>query len=264
MESTTKNQTTPVNEIKVSFKSSCRSLVNYAEKVLKEHNMRSLHFTAIGGAIGNLVRTVEILKELHPELYQVNRMGTVIHQTLENKQSVNERLYPKFEVDLLMDLPAEKTEGFQDRISEELRTAINNFKKNAPERPARREPRGGQRGAPRGGQRGASRGGQRGAPRDGQRGAPRGFRGGNRGFRGGNRGFAPRGGFRGGNRGGDREGFVPRGGQQQTEGGFAPRGGFRGGNRGFRGGNRGFAPRGGNRGFRGGQRGAPRGGPREF
>lgn len=211
MEST-RNTNTPVNQIKVSFKSSCRSLVNYAEKVLKEHNMRTLHFTAIGGAIGNLVRTVEILKVLHPELYQVNRIGTVIHQTLENKQSVNERLYPKFEVDLLLDAPAERTEGFQDRISEELRTAINNFKQNAPERPAR-----GGRGAPRG----RGRGQRGGAPRGrGQRGAPRG-RGSYRGQRGGAPRGAPRDGYRG------QRGGAPRG---------APRGrGFRG-QRGFRGG----------------------------
>lgn len=217
MEST-RNPNTPVNQIKVSFKSSCRSLVNYAEKVLKEHNMRTLHFTAIGGAIGNLVRTVEILKELHPELYQVNRIGTVIHQTLENKQSVNERLYPKFEVDLLLDAPEEKTEGFQDRISEELRTAINTFKQNAPQRPVRTG-----RGSPRG----RGRGQRGGAPRG------RGQRGGRgRGFRGGQRGGVPRG--RGGFRG--QRGGAPRG---------APRvRGFRGGQRGFRGGR---GNRGGNR-----------------
>ena len=250
MEST-KNQTTPVNQIKVSFKSSCRSLVNYAEKVLKEHNMRSLHFTAIGGAIGNLVTTVEILKVLHPELYQVNRIGTVIHQTLENKESVNERLYPKFEVDLLLDAPTEKTEGFQERITEELRTAINNFKQNAPERPAR-----GGKGESRGESRGRGRvfrgrgdftGVQRGYRSEEPR-ENRGFRGGNRGFRGGNRGF------RGGNR--DFEGEAPRG-NRGFRGGNR---GFRGGNRGYRGGNRGFggeAPRG-NRGFRGGNRGGER------
>merc|ERR1712032_1391696 len=220
---------TPVNHIKVSFRSSCRSLVNYAEKVLKEHNMRTLQFTAIGGAIGNLVRVVEILKVLHPGLYQTNIIGTVVHQTLENSKSVKERLYPKFEVEMSLDAPTKPTEGTQDKISEELRTQIENFKATVKPREGR-APRGrGGRGAPRG------RGRGRGAPRGrGGRGAPRG----------GPRGGAPRG--RGG-RGAPRGRGFGRG---------APRGGPRGAPRGR--GGRG-APRG--RGF---GRGAPRGGPRNY
>merc|ERR1712032_1691201 len=131
---------TPVNHIKVSFKSSCRSLVNYAEKVLKEHNMRTINFTAIGGAIGNLVMTVEVLKVLHPGLYQTNTIGTVVHQTLENEKSVSERLYPKLEVEMSLDAPSKTTEGSQDKITDELRKQIEEFKAR---------PRGG-RGAPRG------------------------------------------------------------------------------------------------------------------
>merc|ERR1712032_1639329 len=169
---------TPVNHIKVSFKSSCRSLVNYAEKVLKEHNMRTINFTAIGGAIGNLVMTVEVLKVHHPGLYQNNTIGTVVHQTKENEKTVSERLYPKLEVEMSLDAPTKTTEGSQDKISEELRKQVEEFKNRPrPERPARG--RGG-RGAPRGrGGRGAPRGrGGRGAPRGGPRGAPRGSRGG--------------------------------------------------------------------------------------
>merc|ERR1712151_393176 len=180
---------TPVNHIKVSFRSSCRSFVNYAEKVLKEHNMRVLQFTAIGGAIGNLVRVVEILKVLHPGLYQTNTIGTVVHQTLENQKSVNERLYPKFEVEMSLDAPTKTTEGSQDRITEELRKAIENFKATAKPRERAPRGRGRGRGAPRGRGRGRGRGG-RGAPRGrGGRGAPRGGRG------------APRGGPRGAPRG---------------------------------------------------------------
>ena len=125
-----KNQT-PVNHIKVSFRSSVRSLVNYAEKVLKEHNMRTLQFTAIGGAIGNLVRVVEILKVLHPGLYQNNTLGTVVHQTLENSKSVSERLYPKFEVEMSLDQPTTTNEGSQGQITEELKQQIENFKATA-------------------------------------------------------------------------------------------------------------------------------------
>ena len=235
----TENKTqTPVNHIKVSFKSSCRSLVNYAEKVLKEHNMRTIQFTAIGGAIGNLVMSVEVLKVLHPGLYQTNTIGTVVHQTLENEKSVSERLYPKLEVEMSLDAPTKTTEGTQDKISEELRKQIEEFKaKPREERPAR-----GGRGAPRGrGGRGAPRGG-RGAPRGG-RGAPRGVARGGRG--------APRGG-----RG------APRGGRGGYSAGYdAPVRGGRGAPRGGRGAPRG-GPRGAPRGGRGAPRGAPRGGPR--
>jgi len=220
-----KNQT-PVNHIKVSFRSSVRSLVNYAEKVLKEHNMRTLQFTAIGGAIGNLVRSVEILKVLHPGLYQNNTLGTVVHQTLENSKSVSERLYPKFEVEMSLDQPTTTNEGSQGQITEELKQQIENFKATAKPRENNRR-----RGAPRGG-RGFTRGG-RGAPRGG-RGAPRGGRGFNRGGRGAPRGGrgAPRGGPRGG------RGFT-RGGRGFPRGGRgAPRGGPRG--RGFPRGGRGY------------------------
>merc|ERR1712151_1403053 len=177
---------TPVNHIKVSFRSSCRSFVNYAEKVLKEHNMRTLQFTAIGGAIGNLVRVVEILKVLHPGLYQNNTIGTVVHQTLENSKSVKERLYPKFEVEMSLDAPTKTTEGSQDRISEELRKEIENFKATAKPRERAPRGRGRGRGAPRGRGRGRGaprgRGFGRGAPRGrGGRGAPRGGRGAPRG-----------------------------------------------------------------------------------
>ena len=197
-----KNQT-PVNHIKVSFRSSVRSLVNYAEKVLKEHNMRTLQFTAIGGAIGNLVRVVEILKVLHPGLYQNNTLGTVVHQTLENSKSVSERLYPKFEVEMSLDQPTTTNEGSQGQITEELKQQIENFKATAKPRENNRR-----RGAPRGG-RGFNRGG-RGAPRGG-RGAPRGGPRGGRGFTRGGRGF-PRGG-RGAPRGGPRGRGFPRGGR---------------------------------------------------
>merc|ERR1711957_901768 len=182
--------------------------------------MRTLQFTAIGGAIGNLVMTAEVLKVLHPGLYQTNTLGTVVHQTLENEKSVNERLYPKFEVEMSLDAPTKTTEGTQDKITEELQKQIEEFKaKPREERPARggrRAPRGG-RGAPRGGRGGyeqsydapaRGRGFGRGAPRGGPRGAPRGGRG------------APRGAPRG-------RGFgAPRGGRGAPRG--APRGGPRG------------------------------------
>ena len=177
MEST-KDQTRPSNEIKVSFKSSCRNLVNYAEKVLTQDKLRSLHFTAIGEAIGNLVRVVEILKVVQPGLYQVNRLGSISHQNPENKETENQRLYPKLEVDLLLDEPSVKTEGFQDKLTEEELKTFLAFRSTQTEvkveTPARGRGRG--RGEFRGG-RGEFRGGRGG------------FRGGRGGFRGGRGGY---------------------------------------------------------------------------
>jgi hypothetical protein len=224
-----KDNNKPLNEIRIGFRSRVRNIVNYANILLKENNFRSLNLSAIGGAIGSLVNAVEVLKINNPGLYQVNKIGTVSYQTVDQQGQVqNQRLYPKLEVVLSLDAPKETGEGFQDKLSEEERTQLLNLsKERAPREEGEERPRGG-RGGFRGG-RGGPRGGFRGG-RGGPRGAPRGgFRGGFRGERG-----APRGGFRGGFRG-------ERG---------APRGGFRGGFRGERG-----APRGGPRGQRGAFRG---------
>jgi hypothetical protein len=230
-----KDTNKPLNEIRIGFRSRVRNIVNYANILLKENTFRSLNLSAIGGAIGSLVNAVEVLKINNPGLYQVNKIGTVSYQTVDQQGEVqNQRLYPKLEVILSLDVPQEKGEGFQEKLSEEERTSLFNLSK---ERAPREEIAEGEE-RPRGGFRGARRG---------ERGGYRGERGGFRGGRG-----APRGGFRGG-RGAPRGGF--RGGFEGERGGYrgvsrgGPRGGFRGGFRGERGGPRG-APRGG-RAFRG-------------
>ena len=220
-----KDNNKPLNEIRIGFRSRVRNIVNYATILLNENKFRSLNLSAIGGAIGSLVNAVEVLKINNPGLYQVNKIGTVSYQTVDQQGQVqNQRLYPKLEVVLTLDDPKESGEGFQNKLSEEERTQLLALsKERAPRVEGEERPRGGfrGRGAPRGGPRGGFRG--RGAPRGG-----------------------PRGGFRG--RG------APRGG---------PRGGFRGGFRGERGASRG-GPRGGFRGGFRGERGAPRGGRGEF
>ncbi len=195
-----KENNKPLNEIRIGFRSRVRNTVNYANILLKENNFRSLHLSAIGGAIGSLVNAVEVLKINNPGLYQINKIGTVSYQTVDQQGVVqNQRLYPKLEVTLTLDTPKETGEGYQDKLSEEERTNLLALAGERPQRSDDRPQRG--RGGPRG------RGGFRGAPRGrGFRGGPRGrgFRGGPRGApRGGPRG-APRGGFRGGPRGGPR------------------------------------------------------------
>lgn len=214
-----KDSNKPLNEIKIGFRSRVRNIVNYATILLKENNFRSLHLSAIGGAIGSLINAAEVLKITNPGLYQVNKIGTVSYQTVDQQGNVqNQRLYPKLEVTLTLDTPKEKSEGYQEKLSEEERTTLFNASKERREEPK------GERGAPRGRGRRGNRPGPRGGfggPRGGSRGGPRGGRGGPR--------FEPRGG-----RGGFDAPIGGRGGFGGPRGGFGgPRGGF-GGPRGGR------------------------------
>ncbi len=209
-----KDNSKPLNEIRIGFRSRVRNIVNYANILLKENNFRSLNLSAIGGAIGSLVNAVEVLKITNPGLYQVNTIGTVAYQVIDQKGSVQtQRLYPKMEVTLTLDAPKENVEGSQDKMTEDERAKLLEVIKNRPPRKYdnERENRDGERG----------RGGFRGN-RDGERG-----RGGFRGSRGAPRG---RGGFRGNSRGGFRG---------SSRGGFRgnSRGEFRGSRGGFRGNN---------------------------
>jgi hypothetical protein len=251
------NTQKPQNEIRVGFSSRVRNIITYSNALLKENNFRTLNLSAIGGAIGKLVDVVEVLKVLNGGLWQVNKVGTVSYQTVDNKGDVqNQRLYPKLEIVLSLDEPKERTEGWQDKLSDEERNNLLKVhnelveKRNAGRTEGRIEGEGESRGRGRGGFRGSrggnrggfrgSRGGSRGGYgefRDGERGGYGEFRdgerGGFRGSRGGNRGGFR--GSRGGNRGGDFGGF-----RDGNRGGFrGSRGGSRGGFRGSRGGNRG-------------------------
>ena len=111
----------PANDIRVSFNSKIGGIVSYCERLLKENNMRDLNFSAVGGSIGTLVSVVELLKTIHPGLYQINRFATISYQSVEEggkKESENNRLYPKLEVKLTLDKPAKLTEGFQEKFVE--------------------------------------------------------------------------------------------------------------------------------------------------
>jgi hypothetical protein len=245
------NSQKPQNEIRVGFNSRVRNIITYCNALLKENKFRTLNLSAIGGAIGKLVDVVEVIKVLNAGLWQVNKVGTVSYQTVDTKGDVqNQRLYPKLEIVLSLDEVKDRTEGWQDKLSDEERENLLKVHNEISEKRRTQRNEGestGVRG--RGGFRGENRGGFRGSRGRG------GFRGGNRGgFREGNRdGFREgnRGGFREGNRGGFREGN--RGGFRGESSGFrGSRGGFRGESRdGFREGNRG--------GFRGGNRGGFRG-----
>ena len=151
------------NDIRVSFNSKIGGIISYCEKLLKENNMRELKFSAVGGSIGTLVSVVELLKTIYPGLYQVNRFATISYQSVEEgskSQTESQRLFPKLEVILTLDKPAQVTEGFQDKLSEDerkklldLHNKLREERRNRPRRRGFRGRRGGFRGR-RGGFRG--------------------------------------------------------------------------------------------------------------
>ena len=165
----------PVNDIRVSFNSRIGGIVSYCEKLLKENNLRELNFSAVGGSIGILVSVVEILKTITPGLYQINRLATISYQSVEEggkSEAQNQRLYPKLEVKLTLDKPDKTTEGFQDKLSEEMRKELLDLhlkRKDERRRGGFRGRRGGFRG-----RRGGFRGRRpfRGRPMRGGRGRP--------------------------------------------------------------------------------------------
>ena len=195
------------NDIRIGMNSRPRYVIKYATSILKEKNLKELKFSAVGGSIGKLLDTVEVLKVMIPGLYQQNKITSVAYQTVDsNKSVINQRLYPKMEVVLSTEEPKTKNEGTQEKMDEKLRAEIQKLMDS------RKEEREKQRGAaPRGGHRGGRGGPRRGNFRGGRRGAPRG------GFRG-NRGGPRRGGnFRGG-RGAPRRGAPMRGGRNVNRG----------------------------------------------
>ena len=177
------------NDIRVGMSSRPRNVIRYASSIMKEKNLKELKFSAVGGSIGKLLDTVEVLKVMIPGLYQQNKITSVAYQTVDsNKSVISQRLYPKMEVVLSTEEPKTKTEGTQGKMDEKLRAEIQ---KIMDDRKAKREKEG-------------TRGGR--GPFRGNRGGPR--RGGFRGNRGGPR--RGRGNFRG-QRGGPRRGGAMRG-----------------------------------------------------
>ena len=117
----------PSNDIRVRFNSRISGIINYCQRLFKEHNLREITMSAVGGSIGTLVTAVEVLKSLYPGLHQVNRFATISYQSVEEgkKDEVeNQRLFPKLEVKLSLDKPAQIGEGYQEPLSEEERKKI--------------------------------------------------------------------------------------------------------------------------------------------
>ena len=56
----------PENDIRLGMGTRVRNVIVYCNSLLKEKNLRELHFSAVGGAIGKLVSAVEVLRIVNP------------------------------------------------------------------------------------------------------------------------------------------------------------------------------------------------------
>ena len=139
------------NDIRIGQNSRVRNVVRYCNSLLKEKTYKTLHFSAVGGAIGKLVSAVEVLKTVNEGLYQQNKLATVSYQSTNTKEAQNnQKLYPKMEVILSLEDFKDKTDGYQSKLDETERQKLY---KLFNEQPIRRGRRGGFRGR-RGGFRG--------------------------------------------------------------------------------------------------------------
>ena len=111
------------NLILIGMNTRVRNIVRYCNGLFREKETRSLHFSAIGRTIGKLVSAVEILKVVNADLYQQNRLATVIYQSVDNQKNVsNQKIFHKMEVTLSLDkFDKINEEGFQDKIEEQQR-----------------------------------------------------------------------------------------------------------------------------------------------
>ena len=115
--------------IRIGFDSKKKEVISYCKNILTSNNCKGLKFSAVGDSIGKLVDIVELLKILIPGLYQVNKLATVKYEENNNINANNKpktRLFPKMEVKLILVMPTEITNGFQNKLSEEERKKLLN------------------------------------------------------------------------------------------------------------------------------------------
>jgi len=62
----TKQENKELNNVRIGMGTRVRNVILYCNNLIKEKNFRDLNFSAIGGAIGKLISTVEVLKIVNP------------------------------------------------------------------------------------------------------------------------------------------------------------------------------------------------------
>lgn len=61
-----KQENKELNNVRIGMGTRVRNVILYCNNLIKEKNFRDLNFSAIGGAIGKLISTVEVLKIVNP------------------------------------------------------------------------------------------------------------------------------------------------------------------------------------------------------
>lgn len=64
-----KRENKSLNDIRLGQNTRVRNVIRYCNSIIKENNFRELHFSAVGGAIGKLVSTVEVLRIVNPGIF---------------------------------------------------------------------------------------------------------------------------------------------------------------------------------------------------
>lgn len=119
------------NEIRIGFRSKIKQIINKFEKLLKEEKVKDLHLSAVGNSIGNLTITSEILKSLHPELFQKSIFSAISLSDEKNKDKNKgqkiEKLFPRLEIIFMTEKPQGKKEEVKSITEEERKTLIDTY-----------------------------------------------------------------------------------------------------------------------------------------
>ncbi|MCQ2817135.1 MAG: ribonuclease P subunit p25 family protein [archaeon] len=73
--STTQPTEKDPGDIRIGGRSRAKYVIQYAQSIMKEKNLRELKFSAIGDSITALIDVVEIMKINIPGLYQQNKLA---------------------------------------------------------------------------------------------------------------------------------------------------------------------------------------------
>lgn len=117
------------NHIRVGFNSRVGNIIRYVNALISEDKPKTIVFSAIGGAIGSLVNAVEAIKIVNPGFYQINKISSVAHKSVDSSSNkeVIEKLSPKLDITLTLDRPSDTSaEGFQEKLNEEERLTLFN------------------------------------------------------------------------------------------------------------------------------------------
>ena len=115
------------NDIRIGFKSKMSLIISQCDKLIKEEKVKDLHLSAIGNSIGNLVIASEILKSMYPDYLQKS-VFSVISLSNEKGKDKNpdqekKKLFPRLEIIISNEKPAEKKEE-DTKITEEERKVL--------------------------------------------------------------------------------------------------------------------------------------------